>query len=70
MNEHLKFLVCFALACAVLVSPVACTIHTDRIIAREIAAGVDPMDAYCAHSAARAGCSEHAMARMLRGRQQ
>lgn len=41
----------FAMLCAVVVitSPVACTVHADRQIAKAIEHGIDPIQARCAY---------------------
>lgn len=67
MNEHVSLIVCFTLGCAVVLSPVGCTMHADKKIAQAIAHGTDPRDAYCAHSVQQSGCRERDLMRAREG---
>lgn len=50
MSENKLFAIAIILGCLVLLSPIACTMHQDRVLLEAVKSGADPVAIKCAMS--------------------
>lgn len=67
MNDEVSFVVCFALACALIFSPVGCAMREDALIAEMVKNGADPLDAACAIRSGRSNFCQFTVGRQPAG---